>query len=49
MNFNAEDKREIKKIKQDLYPQIDETLENPDQYLPIVFNSLVLQITEPKR
>lgn len=49
MNFNAEEKREIKKIKQDIYPQIDETFDNPEQYLPHVFNNLALQVADPTK
>lgn len=49
MNFNAEEKQEIKQIKQDLYPLIDETLEDPERYLSLVFNNLVLQISDSSK
>lgn len=49
MNFDAEQKQEIKKLKQDFYPLIDETWKDPTKYLPLVFNEMAPQVLDSDR
>lgn len=49
MNFDAEQKQEIKKLKLDFYPLIDETWKDPVKYLPLVFSEMAPQVADPDR
>jgi hypothetical protein len=49
MNFDAEQKLEVKKLKQDFYPLIDETWTDPTKYLPLVFSEIAPQVADPDR
>lgn len=49
MHFDAEQKQAIKKLKQDLYPLIDETWKDPERYLALVFDELAPQVADPRK
>jgi hypothetical protein len=49
MEFSAEEKAEIKKLKREINPIIDETLAEPDKHLPMVFNHMVVLVSDKQR